>query len=109
VAHTAEQEEVCIPTLTMMEGTAAAQGVPHAYQTAHRNLAALHTAGVPVLAGTDANTQPGVPFQVAHGESIHHKLELLVDGDPLTDIRATHALHRIWCAGTEQTPATESA
>ncbi|MEV6806619.1 amidohydrolase family protein [Streptomyces sp. NPDC051132] len=30
---------------------------------------------------------------------------LLVDADPLADIRGTRAIHRIWCAGTEQTPA----
>ncbi|MER5951895.1 amidohydrolase family protein [Streptomyces sp. NPDC001904] len=145
IARMAGQGQVCIPTLTMMEGTAAARGNATAYRTARRNLAALHAAGVPILAGTDANTQPGVPFQVAHGESLHHELELLVDagltpaealhsataltarhfglddrgaitpglradlvlvdGDPLTDIRATRALHRIWCAGIEVTPA----
>ncbi|MFB9467139.1 amidohydrolase family protein [Streptomyces cinereospinus] len=145
ITRAARQGRVWIPTLTMMEGTAAARGVPHAYRTARTNLAALHQAGVPILAGTDANTQPGVPFQVRHGESIHHELALLVDagltpaealraatalparsfglddrgavspglradlllvdGDPLADIRATRAVRRIWCAGAEQTPA----
>ncbi|MFB7031683.1 MULTISPECIES: amidohydrolase family protein [unclassified Streptomyces] len=145
VMRMATHGTVCIPTLTMMEGTAAARGVPHVYQTARRNLAALHAAGVPVLAGTDANTQPGVPFQVQHGESIHHELELLVDaglspaealhaatalparhfglddrgevvpglradlllveGDPLADIRATRAVRHVWCAGREHVPA----
>ncbi|MEV6806618.1 amidohydrolase family protein [Streptomyces sp. NPDC051132] len=60
IARMAAAGRVCIPTLTMMQGTAAARGLAHAYQTARRNLAALHTAGVPILAGTDANTQPGV-------------------------------------------------
>ncbi|MFJ6530546.1 amidohydrolase family protein [Streptomyces longwoodensis] len=145
IARIADRGKAVIPTLTMMEGIAAARGVPHAYQTARRNLATLHQAGIPVLAGTDANTQPGVPHQVEHGTSLHHELELLVDagltprqalraattmpahafglrdrgaispglradlvlidGDPLADIRATRAIHRIWCAGAEHRPA----
>ncbi|MEU3294391.1 amidohydrolase family protein [Streptomyces longwoodensis] len=88
-ARTAAEGRVCIPTLTVMEGTAAARGASHAYQTARRNLHMLHTAGVPVLVGTDANTQPGVPFQVEHGSSIHHELELLVDAG----LTAAEALH----------------
>ncbi|MGW7069418.1 amidohydrolase family protein [Streptomyces sp. NPDC054855] len=144
-ARMAAQGQVCIPTLTMMEGTAAARGVTPAYGNAVRSVAALRDAGVPILAGTDANTQPGTPFQVEHGASIHHELELLVaagltpaealrsatvlparhfgldgrgsvapgfradlvlvDGNPLSDIRATRSLRHIWCAGTEQTPA----
>ncbi|MEU2205691.1 amidohydrolase family protein [Streptomyces hygroscopicus] len=145
IARMAEGKKAVIPTLTMMEGTAAARGVPHAYRTARRNLAALHRAGIPILAGTDANTQPGVPHHVPHGTSLHHELELLVDagltpaealrsattvparvfgltdrgaiaaggradlvlvdGDPLTDIHATRAIHRIWCGGAEHRPA----
>ncbi|MDA5143423.1 amidohydrolase family protein [Streptomyces sp. AD681] len=141
-ARTAAQGQVCIPTLTMMEGTAAAKGIAPAYRSAVRSVAALHDAGVPILAGTDANAQPGVPFQVEHGASIHHELELLVeagltpvealrsatvlparhfdlddrgavkpglradlllvDGNPLADIRATRALRQVWCAGVEQ-------
>ncbi|WP_306322806.1 MULTISPECIES: amidohydrolase family protein [unclassified Streptomyces] len=137
--------QVCVPTLTMMEGTAAARGIAPAYRNAVRSLAALRDAGVPILAGTDANTQAGVPFQVEHGASIHHELELLVEagltpadalrsatalpaehfglddrgsvtpglradlilveGNPLDDVRATRALRHIWCAGVEQAPA----
>jgi len=36
-------------------------------------------AGVPILAGTDANADPGVPAAISHGSSLHHELELLVD------------------------------
>ncbi|MFD0020696.1 amidohydrolase family protein [Streptomyces sp. NPDC058382] len=139
------QRQVAIPTLTMMEGTAAARGMAPAFALASRNVAELHRAGIPVLAGTDANTQPGVPFQVEHGASLHHELELLVgaglspaealraatvlparhfgltdrgavapglradlvliDGDPLTDIRATRNIRNIWCGGIPHTPA----
>ncbi|MFJ8165719.1 amidohydrolase family protein [Streptomyces sp. NPDC096136] len=134
-----------VPTLTMMEGLAGT-GLPGvAYAPARAGVAALHRAGVPVLAGTDANATPGVPFTPAHGSSLHHELELLVDaglsprealraatvlparhfgltdrgavrpglradlvlldGDPLADIRATRRIRRVWCAGTGHVPA----
>lgn len=149
IARTVREDRVCIPTLTMMEGTAAALGAAHAFRTARTNLAALHSAGATVLAGTDANDQPGAPYQVPHGESLLHELELLVDaglspaealtaataaparffglldrgtvapglradlvlvdGDPLADIRATRAVRRVWCAGVPQTPAAPAA
>jgi len=105
----------------------------------------LHEAGVPILAGTDANDAPGTPSRVPHGESLHRELELLADAglsplevllaatartaryfgltdrgtiepgkradlilveeDPLADIRATRSLLRIWCGGVEHAPA----
>ncbi|KAA2253843.1 amidohydrolase family protein [Solihabitans fulvus] len=141
-AAVAAEGRVVIPTLTMMEGVAAATG--RSFAAATGSVAALHRAGVPILAGTDANSQPGVPFQVAHGESLHHELELLVaaglstldalraatvlparhfglddrgaiepglradlvlvDGDPLADIRATRAVRTVWCGGVEHSP-----
>ena len=98
-------------------------------------------AGVPILAGTDANAEPGSPSPVAHGAALHDELELLteaglstvdalraatelpakhfrlpdrgairpglradlvlVDGDPVADIRATRAITRVWCAGVD--------
>ncbi|KAJ9660312.1 hypothetical protein H2198_002620 [Neophaeococcomyces mojaviensis] len=107
---------VSIPTLTMM-------------------------AGVPILAGTDANSAPFVPANVPHGSSLHHELELLVEaglfnldalraatsipakhfelgdrgliepgrradlilinGDPLLDIRATTLIQKVWIKGKE--------
>lgn len=57
------------PTLTMAEGTAAANSVADAYRTGRHHLAALRDVGAPILAGTDANTQPGAPSQVPHAES----------------------------------------
>ena len=74
----AERIPVAVPTLTMMEGIAQATGRAEAFAGASESVSLLHQAGVPILAGTDANTQPGAPFQVPHGESIHHELELLV-------------------------------
>ena len=96
---------------------------------------------MPILAGTDANASPGIPFSPRHGESLHNELELLIeaglstsealraatvlpaqhfglhdrgviepgrradlvliDGDPIADIRATRQIRRVWCAGVE--------
>jgi imidazolonepropionase-like amidohydrolase len=143
---------VSIPTLTMMKGiadrsaaTAASQpkGVAAGpnYEAARGSVAELHRAGVPILAGTDANAGPGIPFSPRHGESLHEELELLIDaglssvealraatvlpakyfglhdrgviepgrradlvlidGDPIADIRATRLIQRVWCAGVE--------
>ncbi len=133
------EDRIAVPTLTMMEAVAAAMGIGDA--AARESVAALHRAGVPVLAGTDANSAPGAPAAVPHGSSLHHELELLVDAglstldalraatvlparhfgladrgviapglradlvlldaDPLADIRATRAVRRVWCAGVE--------
>lgn len=49
------------------------------YENARDSVTAMYRAGVPVLAGTDANAGPGSPFQVKHGDSLHHELELLVE------------------------------
>jgi imidazolonepropionase-like amidohydrolase len=149
---------VIIPTLTMMKGvvdrTAAAtasqlKGVAAAgpsYEAARGSVAELHRAGVPILAGTDANAGPGIPFSPRHGESLHEELELLIDaglstvealraatvlpaqyfglhdrgviepgrradlvlidGDPIADIRATRQIRRVWCAGVEHRVAS---
>ena len=67
------QGTVFIPTLTMMKGVAAnltAAGVPGvSYAPAHESTRAMHAAGVPVLAGTDAYTftRASPPY----GESMH--------------------------------------
>jgi imidazolonepropionase-like amidohydrolase len=149
---------VSIPTLTMMKGVvdrvaavAASQpeGVPPAgpsYESARDSVAELRRAGVPILAGTDANAGPGIPFSPRHGESLHDELELLIeaglstvealraatvlpaqhfglhdrgviepgrradlvliDGDPIADIRATRQIRRVWCAGVEHVVGT---
>ncbi len=149
-ARVLAQKCVSIPTLTMMKGIvdrfAAAQpeGVPAggpSYESARGSVAELHRAGVPILAGTDANAGAGIPFSPRHGESLHEELELLIeaglstvealraatvlparyfgfhdrgviepgrradlvliDGDPIADIRATRQIRRVWCAGME--------
>ena len=98
------QGTVFIPTLTMMKGVAAnltAAGVPGvSYAHAHESTRAMHAAGVPVLAGTDAYigsfTRASPPYGESmhdedayiglleramppYGESMHDELALLVD------------------------------
>jgi imidazolonepropionase-like amidohydrolase len=71
---------ICIPTLTMMKGIVAGRGLPVAmFANASDSVAAMYRAGVPILAGTDANTGIGTPAKILHGESIHEELELLVE------------------------------
>lgn len=93
---------IIVPTLTMMEAIVAnlpkaagpAQSKGPAYEPARDSVAALHRAGVPVLAGTDANMAAGVPASPPFGDSLHHELELLVDAGLSTvdALRAATAL-----------------
>ncbi|WP_280268878.1 amidohydrolase family protein [Nocardia wallacei] len=78
VGRMATQRSVAVPTLTMMEGIAAATGNDAAFAPALTSIAELRAAGVPILAGTDANATPGIPFAPEYGASLHHELELLV-------------------------------
>ena len=53
-------------------------------------MAALHTAGVDILAGTDVS-EPMLAFGgMAHGASVHHELQLLVTAG-LTPLQALQA------------------
>ncbi|WP_173476326.1 CU044_5270 family protein [Streptomyces sp. 150FB] len=67
-----------VPTLVMMEGMARTREDAD-YASARENVRRLHRAGVRILAGTDANAAPGIPWSPPHGASLHHELELLVD------------------------------
>jgi imidazolonepropionase-like amidohydrolase len=145
-AQAAACGRVVVPTLTMMAGIVLNLGRPGAdYANARASVAALHAAGVPILAGTDANDSAGTPARIPHGESLHRELELLADAglstrevllaatalparyfglpdrgtirpglradlilieeDPLQDIRATRSIRRVWCGGIEHEPA----
>jgi imidazolonepropionase-like amidohydrolase len=80
VARMAADGRILIPTLTMMETLVSRLGLPDAsYAAARASVAAAYRAGVPILAGTDANADAGSPAAVSHGDSLHHELELLVD------------------------------
>ncbi|HEV2638728.1 MAG TPA: amidohydrolase family protein [Actinocrinis sp.] len=77
VARMVADGRISVPTLAMMEGIAANIPGP-SYEAARVSVAELYRAGVPVLAGTDANEATGVPASPPFGESLHHELELLV-------------------------------
>jgi len=68
---------IIVPTLTMMRGMADAVPVL-SYEAARDSVAALHAAGMPILAGTDANAVPMSPSSPPFGDSLHRELELLV-------------------------------
>jgi imidazolonepropionase-like amidohydrolase len=74
---------IIVPTLAMMEGLVEGlkrAGIPGpAYEPARVSVAALHAAGMPILAGTDANATPAAPSSPPFGDSLHHEFELLVD------------------------------
>ncbi len=81
---------ILIPTLAMMEGVVAQSAPPGAdYAAARQSVTVMYRAGVPILAGTDANVAAGVPAAISHGASLHHELELLVDAglSPLDALR----------------------
>jgi len=139
--------QVVVPTLTMMAAIVANIAPPGTdYRHAQASVTVLHDAGVPILAGTDANDTPATPARVPHGESLHRELErlveaglsplealqaatalpaqyfgladrgaieagkradlILIEEDPLQDVKATRAISRIWCGGVEREPAT---
>ncbi|KFY08095.1 hypothetical protein V492_06530 [Pseudogymnoascus sp. VKM F-4246] len=80
ISRMVNEKRLSVPTLTMMEGVARNVRRPGInYAAARDTVTGLYKAGVPIIAGTDSNASPGVPANVAHGESLHHELELLVD------------------------------
>lgn len=87
-ARMAAGGRIASPTLVMMAGIAGRTDPGAA------SVAALHRAGVPILAGSDANASPGVPFSPRHGASLHQELALLVDAGLSTAeaLRAATAL-----------------
>jgi imidazolonepropionase-like amidohydrolase len=88
VARMVESGQIAVPTLTMMEAVVSQLGPPgDDYAYSRDSVAALHTAGVPILAGTDAASVPMLPHPVRHGESLHNELALLVDAG-LTAVEA---------------------
>jgi imidazolonepropionase-like amidohydrolase len=93
---------VIVPTLTMMraitDNLRAAGVAGPTYEPARVSVTALHAAGMPILAGTDANSTPAAPASPVFGESLHDELGLLVDAgltptqalDAATTVAARH-------------------
>ena len=86
----ASSGRICVPTLTMTEAIGRAGMFPDSpNQHGRASVAAMHSRGVPILAGTDAH-EGWDPFKVHHGESFHRELELLVDAG-LSNVEALRA------------------
>lgn len=93
---------VIVPTLTMMQGIVEnlkSRGITGpAYEPARASVAVLHAAGMPILAGTDANATPAAPASPVFGASLHDELALLVEAgltptqalDAATSVAAEH-------------------
>ena len=82
---------VLIPTLAMMEGIVQQSAPPgRDYAAARASVTVMYHAGVPILAGTDANAEAGGLAMISHGSSLHHELELLVQAG-LTAVDALRA------------------
>ncbi len=81
---------VLIPTLAMMEGVVRQAAPGRDYAAARASVTVMYRAGVPILAGTDANAEAGGPAMISHGSSLHHELELLVEAG-LTNVDALRA------------------
>lgn len=75
VNHMLSSKRIDVPTLTMMKKVAQLKG--GTYENARQKVASMYRAGVPILAGTDANTSPGSPTQVPCGIGVHEELEVL--------------------------------
>jgi imidazolonepropionase-like amidohydrolase len=88
--------QVVVPTLTMMEAIVERIGAvaPVSYDVARSTVAQWHRAGVPILAGTDANQAPSAPASPPYGTSLHHELGLLVDAglSPVDALRSATIL-----------------
>ena len=84
-------DRILIPTLAMMEGIVQQSAPPgRDYAAARASVTVMYRAGVPILAGTDANAEVGGPATISHGSSLHRELELLVEAG-LTTVDALRA------------------
>jgi imidazolonepropionase-like amidohydrolase len=96
VERTLTAGQVVVPTLTMMEAIVEKIGAfaPVSYDVARSTVGQWHRAGVPILAGTDANQAPSAPASPPYGTSLHHELGLLVDAglSPLDALRSATAV-----------------
>ncbi|RFA13204.1 hypothetical protein B7R22_13615 [Subtercola boreus] len=85
-----EQGIVVVPTLIMMRTVAEARDIAPAYANAIAFVAAIHHAGVVIVAGSDANSAPGAPAAVFHGTGARDEVGLLVNAglSPVEALRA---------------------
>jgi imidazolonepropionase-like amidohydrolase len=94
-----EGERVTIPTLSVAKVLTTARPTPGtSYENARASVVALHEAGVPIFAGTDSVNQPGVPFSIPLGSTLHQELVLLVDAGltPAEALRSATSAPAAW-------------
>ena len=78
VAAIRENDQIVIPTITIMAPVVGRLSDGRmSVSDLLENVAAPQNAGVEVLAGTDANVEPGALFAPPFGESLHDELEHL--------------------------------
>jgi imidazolonepropionase-like amidohydrolase len=99
VEEMAKRGILAVPTLVMMKGlcetfAALPSPPPWSYSNSQESVARFRRAGIPIIAGTDANNDPKAPFHPEHGKSLHDELDLLV-GAGLTPIDALRSATNI--------------
>lgn len=91
VRRMVDARTIASPTLVMMRGVTQARFGDHAeeaFASSVESVRRMHAAGVPIMAGTDANATPGSPSPIPHGSSLHDELQLLCEAG----LSATEAL-----------------
>lgn len=92
-----DEGRACVPTLIMEKTITSASVFPGlTFAAAMESVTQLHRAGVPIIAGTDANQSPRAG--VKHGAAIHQELELLVQAGLSNEeaLRAATSLPAQW-------------
>ncbi|KAI1360772.1 putative hydrolase [Xylaria arbuscula] len=82
--------QVATPTLTILRAISDASPESRNYTAAEETVRRLKEAGVPIIAGTDANLVQGLIVIVPFGISLHEELRLLVNAglSPVDALRA---------------------
>ncbi|KAI0108912.1 putative hydrolase [Nemania sp. FL0031] len=90
----ASRGQVATPTLTILQAISDSSPGTRNYTAAEETVRRLKEAGVPIIAGTDANLVPGVAAIVPFGISIHEELRLLVNAglSPVEALRAATSI-----------------
>ncbi|KAI0422685.1 putative hydrolase [Xylaria grammica] len=88
--HIASRGQVVTPTLSIMRAISDASPGARNYTAAEESVRQLKEAGVPIVAGTDANLVQGLVATVPFGISLHEELRLMVNAglSPAEALRA---------------------
>ncbi|MDJ0396402.1 amidohydrolase family protein [Rhodococcus sp. G-MC3] len=104
-----------VPILAGTDASVPPEGLPHLVvhgDSLHHELELLVAAGLSTTDALQAATAlPAHYFGLTDRGVIEPGMRadlVLIDGDPIADIRATRNITQIWCAGVEHTPATRN-